>query len=51
MGRLEVPLDHVPFAIEDEPPGDQARPVSIGNARRLADWLEAELERLRNGTP
>lgn len=49
MARVELPLEALPFELDDEPSGDAARPVSIGNARRLADWLMGELARVRNG--
>jgi len=47
MARLEIPLEQAPFELEDEPPGEAAAPIAIGNAQRLADWLEAQLESLR----
>lgn len=51
MARLEIPLGNVPFELEDEPSGDAAKPVALGNARRLADWLTAALEAVRRGRP
>lgn len=49
MARVEIPLENVPFDIEDEPSGDAAKPVSLGNAKRLADWLMQALEAVRGG--
>ena len=47
MARVEIPLDKLPFELEEEPAGDDARPVSIANAGRLADWLQSELDEVR----
>lgn len=43
MARVEIPLDRLPFELEDEPedePGER-------NAETLADWIEGELNQLR----
>lgn len=48
MARVEIPLENIPFELEDEPAGDAAKPVSLGNAHRLADWLQGALEEVRS---
>ena len=47
MARVEIPLENLPFELDEEPPGDAARPVSIANAARLADWLQEALDAVR----
>lgn len=57
MARVEIPLDALPFELRDEPEeGDDdsdddsasARHAAHENAARLADWIDDQLDRLRD---
>ncbi|HUF14195.1 MAG TPA: hypothetical protein VMN78_13930 [Longimicrobiales bacterium] len=47
MARVEIPLENLPFSLDDEPDDDPSHSAASANAARLADWIEGELEKMR----
>ena len=47
MARVEIPLDALQFDLRDEPEGDAGEEARQENANRLADWIDQQLDEVR----